>query len=507
MSGEINTCGGTDTVTVQVNRSGLPAGQYSHTIPITSNSGSGSVLVTVSVTPPLSLSPSDTLMNLCGDEKVLTAFGGVPPYTFELVGIDREAVPDSVTLTDNGDYTATVRISPCTVSQDTSAVAAESTITAGTDITNYSMPISLYRNIPSQITIIDPQKTVYTQCGANALILKVTDSIGSQTTATISFEGNNTWSKAYGHFEANYIEEESDGGFVLVGTASQIDNPMVQDIRITRLSETGQVRWDKQLSYPASQGVNKIYKTADGGYIILGSSIHTNEAGPLIIKLDNNGNIVWKEVVNGAIVYGPMDDQKGSTSFTSIRQTADGGYILAGSMDIYIRDEYRTQSGIMLVKLNSDGTGNWWKFYHQGDLSQAGILDIELFPDNGFVAVGWVLENKYIASYASPMLAKLDSSGNIEWMKSYQSANYNNIEFSSIELIAEGYIIAGHVAIPSSGGGGGEPPPGGVPIDGGDGSPPTEGNGEEAPGYTTHHLIVIKTDSNLSLRPYRNSSN
>jgi hypothetical protein len=58
MSGEINACGGTDTVTVQVNRSGLPAGQYGHTIPITSNSGSGSVEVRMSVPPFISFTPA-----------------------------------------------------------------------------------------------------------------------------------------------------------------------------------------------------------------------------------------------------------------------------------------------------------------------------------------------------------------------------------------------------------------------------------------------------------------
>ena len=501
MSGNIGTCGGTSTVTVQVNRSGLPAGQYSHTIPITSNSGSGSVEVSMSVPPPLSLSPSDTLMNLCGDEKVLAAFGGVPPYTFELLGLDREAVPDSVNLTDNGNGTATVHIASCNISRDTSAVAVDSTITEGTDITNYSMPISLYRNIPSEFTTIDPQKTVYTQCGANTLILKVTDSIGLQATASISFEGNNTWSKAYGHFEANYIEETPDGGFILAGTTSQTDNPFVQDIRITKLSETGQIQWDKQLSYPASQGVNKILKTADGSYIVLGSSIHTSEAGPLIIKLDNDWNIEWKEVVNGAIVYGPTDVQKGSTSFSSISQTQDGGYILAGTMDIHIPDEYRTQSGIMLVKLNSDGTGNWVKFYHQGELSRSGIVDLELTSDGGFIATGWLVENQQSGLPAFHILVKFDAAGNIEWLKRYESPDYGNTEFSSLELTPDdGYIIAGYVTTSSSGGGGGEPPPGGVPIDGGDTTPEPNENGEEVPGGTARHLIVIKTDSSGTIQ-------
>jgi len=494
-SGSIASCGGSQTVTVQVKRSDLLPGDYSHTILVSSNSGSGSVLVKMNMPPPIIISPANVSLDLCGAEQVFSATGGIPPYNFELIGSAGEAVPDSLSLLDNGDGTFTLRIAPSHLSRDTNAVAVNSYINETTSVPNYLMPVSLYRYIPSDVSMVDVQQPVHTQCGANAVTLRVTDSIGQQSSANISFGGENTWSKTFGPWQANYIEETSDGGFIMAGLVSQIGYPYISDIRVTKLSQAGQIQWDKQVSMLGTQGISKILQTSDGGYIILG--------GNLVIKLDSTGNIEWKEFVYGAIVYGPMDQTIGETSFSEIRETSDGDFLLAGTMNIYIRNENRIQTGMMLVKLNSNGEGKWWKFYHQGPNSKSGILDFKLTPDGGLIAIGEVLEDMYSNPQILPMIIKFDSDGEILWNKRYDLSGYISMGFYSINLTSDGgYIIAGLGTVSSGGGGeGGTPPSGGIPIDGEGGWPPTEGNGGEAPYIPpTNQLIVIKTNSNGTIQ-------
>jgi hypothetical protein len=505
--------GETVQLAVTVDRAGLAPGTHTTTIPVTSNGGNAAVGVSVTVLPPLILSPESASISLCGGEQVFAVTNGTPPYTFELLGPAGRTIPTAVTLTDNGDGTATVAVTACGMGRETGAAPAEAAFTAGSG-TWEPMGISLYRRIISGIKIITPARTVSTQCGPAVLTLKVTDVYGSVGTAVLTLEGGNTWSRAYGPAEAFAIEGAADGGYLVAGRTPQVDNENVFDIRITKLSPAGWVEWDKQLSYPAHQGVDEIRRTADGGYILLGSSMKAYEAGPLVVKLDESGNIEWSQVVNGAMVYGATDDQIGETSISAIRQTADGGYILAGTMDIYLRDERRSQSGMILVKLDAHGRGEWWRFYHQGPQSFASIFDIEETA-GGYVAVGSAVYDRYSGDAPLPMLAKFTGAGDIEWVQTYGYAGYTSAGFCSVQAKAGGGCVIAGLVSASAGGGGGEPPPGGeeppggaVPVGtqpvagadtGGAGTDLTGGvspQEEEAGGSSLEsHLVVVETDA------------
>lgn len=125
----------------------------------------------------------------------------------------------------------------------------------------------------------DVSETVHTQCGAGVVNLMVTDSIGLQNHVVISLEGKNTWSKTFGPWQANSVEETSDGGFIIGGLMSQTNYPYISEIRITRLSSTGQIQWDRQVLWPGIQSLDVIHQTTDGIYIMLGCN--------LVIKLDS----------------------------------------------------------------------------------------------------------------------------------------------------------------------------------------------------------------------------
>ena len=99
-----------------------------------------------------------------------------------------------------------------------------------------------------------------------------------------------------------------------------------------KLDATGTpIVWNKLLGGSNFDEAYSIQQTQDGGYIVAGysstaangdvSGVNHGGNDYWIVKLDGAGNIVWNKLLGGS----------GSDIAYSIQQTADGGYIVAGS--------------------------------------------------------------------------------------------------------------------------------------------------------------------------------
>src|SRR6476659_6468485 len=88
------------------------------------------------------------------------------------------------------------------------------------------------------------------------------------------------------------------------------------------------IQWQKTLGGSGSDGAYSVKLTSDGGYIIAGVSYSsdgdvTGNHGDYdywIVKLNSNGTIQWQKSMGGS----------GYDQASSIVQTTDGGYIIAG---------------------------------------------------------------------------------------------------------------------------------------------------------------------------------
>jgi len=123
----------------------------------------------------------------------------------------------------------------------------------------------------------------------------------------------------------------------------------------------------------------------------------------------------------------------------SICQTSDGGYIVAG-YTLSFGAGYRD---FLVIKLNSSGNIEWKKtFGGTGDDVAYSIC--ETF-DSGYIVAGET--SSFGAGYRDFLVIKLNSYGNIEWAKTFGSRDYSDAALSICQTSDGGYIVAGWTKI------------------------------------------------------------
>jgi hypothetical protein len=180
-----------------------------------------------------------------------------------------------------------------------------------------------------------------------------------------------TWAHAYGGSNddsGSSIEQTSDGGYIVAGSTWSIGVGN-SDIWILKLDSTGNVVWQKTYGGSDNEYGSSIEQTSDGDYIVLATiwSIGAGADDIWILKLDSIGNVVWQKIYSGSI----------DVNASSIQQTSDGGYIVAGS---YLYD-------MLVLKLDVPGNITWQKTY--GALNNDSSLSIQQTSDGGYIMAGY----------------------------------------------------------------------------------------------------------------------
>ena len=118
-----------------------------------------------------------------------------------------------------------------------------------------------------------------------------------------------------------------------------------------------------------------------------------------VLKLDSVGNIEWQKA------YGLFDSDKANTDeAASIKQTSDGGFIVAGNTASY----WGSGWNFLLLKLNLDGSIDWQKTYGTGE--QERVDSILPTNDGGYIMQG-VLDLG--AGHEDVMIIKVNGKGEI----------------------------------------------------------------------------------------------
>jgi hypothetical protein len=187
-----------------------------------------------------------------------------------------------------------------------------------------------------------------------------------------------TWEKTIGGggFDAAYkVCPAHDGGYIIAGGTDSYGAGM-SDVYLARIDESGNPDWEKTYGGPLGDVGYCVAPTSDGGYIIAGSSdsFATDETMDFyLVKTDASGNMTWQNHFSGG----------GIELGRCVRQTPDGGFIIAGVSHII------DGSFAYLVKTNQAGDSVWAQTYIGGQ-SNAGH-SVVVTPGGDYIVAGSII--------------------------------------------------------------------------------------------------------------------
>jgi len=241
------------------------------------------------------------------------------------------------------------------------------------------------------------------------------------------------WQKTYGgssYDDASCISLTADGGYILGGTTSSNNGDVFGhhgglDFWMLKLDIDGTVQWKKVLGGTENEVAQVVHQTVDGGYFIAGYSAsnnydilgnHGGDFDGWIVKLNSNGLILWQKALGGS----------GWDDIWSAQQTSDNGYILAGRSSSTDGDvtENRGQFDFWIIKLNEAGQIQWQKSLggSKSDMAKS----IKQTSDGGYIVAGETASNdgdvSGLQGNVDFWVVKLSSLGEMEWQKTLGGA-------------------------------------------------------------------------------------
>lgn len=249
------------------------------------------------------------------------------------------------------------------------------------------------------------------------------------------------------------LSKTTAGGFITAGYATSKDGDVLNnhtfrvggDYWVVNVDSLGNKLWARTYGGNNEDEAFAIENTKDGGYIIAGMSNSndtniTNPHGNLdywIVKINKNGNKVWEHA------YGGTDNDYGK----DIKQTPDGGYLVAGYTYSTNGDVSGNHGNGDAWVLKLDKTGNivWKKCY--GGSKDDQISKMQLTSDGGCILIGSSGSNDGDVSgnhggTIDIWIIKLDVNGSLQWQKCMGGSNDDN--GFAIKVTPEGgYVIAG----------------------------------------------------------------
>lgn len=269
--------------------------------------------------------------------------------------------------------------------------------------------------------------------------------------------GNLEWQKCYGGTAsdlAKSIIQTDDGGYIINGISQSHDGdvsdhhgePFNPDFWVIKITDLGEIQWQKSLGGSEDDYGQSIIQTQDGGYVCAGFSdsddgdltgFHTSSEY-WIVKLNSEGTLIWQRTYGGSgsdNPYSVLEDNEGNILVSGVTYSEDGDII----------DFHDGANDAWVIKL--DNTGNViWKKCYGGSYGET-FPEIIKASSNFIIASGHStssdgdLTNNF--GSADFWIASIDSSGVIGWQKSMGGSGLDE-SFAVDKTFDGGYISLGY---------------------------------------------------------------
>lgn len=242
--------------------------------------------------------------------------------------------------------------------------------------------------------------------------------------------------------EGKCVRQTADDGYIITGAC--VPNGMVSavDVMLLKADAAGNMQWLRTFDRTFIEDGLAVEQTSDEGYIIGGRTCTgpypiTIQSDVWILKTDSSGDTIWTKTYGG-----DRNDY-----CTSIQQTSDMGYILAGTKDsehaypdYEINHEYTPEdSRLWLLKTDANGDTVWTRTY----LEKSHGTSVVQTPDGGYIICGYIFPNVG-DNRSDVLLIKTDAGGDTLWTRMIGEAESSEIGLC-IRPTQDGYVISGQV--------------------------------------------------------------
>lgn len=241
---------------------------------------------------------------------------------------------------------------------------------------------------------------------------------------TALFSTAQSYSKVYfdqtAYVYAKAVTHTDTNGIVIAGIYNS-------EALVYRIDENGDILWQKTWSNPVNLyphfDLHQVLPVADSNFVVIGrmSNDSTQSLNALIMKLDADGNLLWKR---------SFENTGHSVFHSTAVQTADSGYMLAWG-------GFSQGNGFSIVKLDVDGNLLWTQAYDDG--TNINITDIEKINDSLYFLIGSTVENN--SDYAG-VIIPLDENGTAGPSKKYADLYFDDLEINGAQIAVCGKSFA-----------------------------------------------------------------
>ncbi len=234
---------------------------------------------------------------------------------------------------------------------------------------------------------------------------------------------------------AHAVALADDGGYVIAGETRSFGSGS-QDGWLVKLDAHGQEQWSQAYGGAGSDVIYAVQNTTDGGYILAGETHSAEGTTPSqsdfwLLKTDADGTAEWERSFGNSEQSLTLPMEETSDVAHAVRQTRDGGYVLAGS------SSSSSGTGVWLLRTGPEGNLLWSR--NPGVAAGAVAHDVAETNDGGFAVAGSA--NSVIRG-SDAILIKTDSQGDTKWTKSF-GGEYNDEARSLIPTRDGGYALGG----------------------------------------------------------------
>lgn len=184
----------------------------------------------------------------------------------------------------------------------------------------------------------------------------------------------------------------------------------------------------KVWEYGGNGTCTSIVETADGGYMVAGGY----GSQFLLVKVNATGGFEWNQT------YGGPNGNRAMAN--CIIPTSDGGFALAG-----------TGANFNFIKTDSAGNVQWKRLYSESGAGAFWVTSILQTADGGYMLAGandgGYLEGNFANSTVSDWVARISQNGTMLWSKTYNITESPPVGVTIGRAVDGGYLVSGKLGV------------------------------------------------------------